>query len=161
MGAFDYNLYVSRIGGPVSVTGYPSADGSGALCLPSMLLAVSSASDNTKASWEFVKSFLGKKIQETVYGVPVLRTEFEAQIEAAKDPDNQILVQHHAAPISEETAQAYRDMVDGLDTLSISDNEIYGIVQEEAAAYFADQKSAENVAAIIQNRVQTIMDERQ
>ena len=52
-------------------------------------------------------------------------------------------------------------MVDGLDTLSISDNEIYGIVQEEAAAYFADQKSAENVAAIIQNRVQTIMDERQ
>lgn len=161
MGALDYNLYVSRIGGPVSVTGYPSADGSGALCLPSMLLAVSSASDNTKASWEFVKSFLGKKIQETVYGVPVLRTEFEAQIEAAKDPDNQILVQHHAAPISEETAQAYRDMVDGLDTLSISDNEIYGIVQEEAAAYFADQKSAENVAAIIQNRVQTIMDERQ
>ncbi len=46
------------------------------------------------------------------------------------------------------------------DTLYYPDLEIYGIIQEEAQAYFQGQKSVEEVSALIQDRVQTLVYER-
>ena len=160
--AADYARETAVFTGPVSVTGYPSADGSSALCAPDALWAISSVSGSEPGCWEFVKYMLGADVQETSDQIPVLRTAFEAQIEAAmivKDAGDPTLI--NAATMTEEEAQAYRNLVDGLDSLSIYDSELFAVVREEAAAYFADQKSAQEVAALIQNRAQVLMDERQ
>jgi len=66
-----------------------------------------------------------------------------------------------SGPMSETQEKSYRDLVYGLNTLASADREILGIIMEEAPSYFFDQKSAEDVAALIQNRVQTLVDERQ
>jgi hypothetical protein len=51
-------------------------------------------------------------------------------------------------------------LVSGVDTIIVSDNELISIVLEEAPAYFYELKSAEDVAEIIANRVQILINER-
>ncbi|HHT77620.1 MAG TPA: hypothetical protein GXZ67_07045 [Clostridiaceae bacterium] len=55
---------------------------------------------------------------------------------------------------------AIYDLVYGVDTIIVSDNELISIVLEEAPAYFYELKSAEDVAEIIANRVQILIKER-
>ena len=154
-------------GGPISVIGYPSPDQNGPVCYISAMLAISAQSSHQDAAWEFIKICLGEDVQKAVSDdncIPVLKTQFEAHIEKAihpnGDPDLLNFSEIELSPMTEEQAQAYRDLVSGLDTLANHDQEIMAIILEEAPAYFYDQKSAEDVAALIQNRVQTLVDER-
>ena len=48
-----------------------------------------------------------------------------------------------------------------VDTMYFYDSAIVDIILEEAAPYFANQKSAEQVADIIQSRVQIYVNENQ
>jgi len=57
--ASDYSRQTAVFTGPVSVTGYPSADGGSALCAPDTLWAISSVSGSEPGCWEFVKYMLG------------------------------------------------------------------------------------------------------
>jgi len=63
-------------------------------------------------------------------------------------------------PLKEESVQNLRNLINGLNTKYPFDEGVMQIIMEEAPAYFNDQKSAEVVADIIQNRVQVIVDER-
>ena len=64
-------------------------------------------------------------------------------------------------PMTEEEAQKVRDFISSVDYVNYSDIEIVNVVMEETAPYFAGQKSLDEVVAIIDNRVQTILNERQ
>lgn len=152
-------------GESISIVGYPSPDSSGPPCYISSLLAISVQSSHSDAAWEFIKVFLGEDVQEAVSDdcIPVLKTQFEAQIEKAmypSSPEYLMISEIEITAMTEEQAQAYRDFVYGLDTLAYQDREIMSIILEEVSAYFYDQKSAEDVAALIENRVQTLVDER-
>ena len=59
---------------------------------------------------------------------------------------------------TDEDNQRIYDLIDG----AVAENinfDITSIITEETGAYFAGQKSAEEVAEIIQNRVQNYLDE--
>ena len=166
----SYAQYVSMVGGPVSVTGFPSSDKRGPMCYMSTMLAINSESGSQKAAWDFVKSFLSEDAQNKLaknYQIPVLTSAFEAQITSAMNPDENnggMIVYDkmgQATPMTEETAQAYRDLVNGLNTLASYDQEIIDIILEEVPEYFNDQKTDKAVAALVQDRVQTLVNERQ
>lgn len=166
----SYAQYVTMVGGPVSITGFPSSDKRGPMCYMSTMLAISADSGSKQAAWDFVKSFLSEDSQKKVvdnYQIPVLTSAFEAQITKAMNPDQNsggnIVYDKmgQMVPMTEETAQAYRDLVNGMDTLASYDQEIVGIVMEEVPVYFNGQKSDKDVAKIIQDRVQTLVNERQ
>ena len=94
-------------------------------------------------------------------GIPVLKSAFEKSIEYARDPKTDYGDYYgHIEPMNEEQAQAFRNLVNSLNTISGYDMDLLQIVLEEAPAYFAGQKSVEDVASLIQNRVQTLVDER-
>jgi multiple sugar transport system substrate-binding protein len=166
----SYAQYITMVGGPISVVGYPSSDKRGPMCYMNTLLSISSSSGSKQAAWDFVKSFFSEEAQtntEQIYQIPVLKTAFEAQIEKAMNPDTTnggkgIIYDKmgQAAPMTGEAAKAYRDLVNGLDTLAVSDQEIVNIVLEEVPEYFNGGKSDEDVAKIIQDRVQTLVNER-
>ena len=168
--ASSYDQMAQVFGEPVSVTGFPTPDKSGPLCSLTTMLAISSESANIDACWTFVKSFLDEESQMQVsknYQIPVLKSAFEAQIESAikgEDGGNIVYKEGDGAygqtPMTEESAQNYRNLVDSLDTLQQTDTEIFGVISEEVPAYFNGQKSDKDVAAIIQDRVQTIVNER-
>jgi len=166
----SYAQYATMVGGPVSVTGFPSSDKRGPMCYISTMLAISSESGSQSAAWDFVKSFLSEDAQNKLaknYQIPVLTSAFEAQITSAMNPDenNGGMVIYdkmgQAAPMTEESAQAYRDLVNGLNTLASYDQEIIDIILEEVPEYFNDQKTDKAVAALVQDRVQTLVNERQ
>ncbi len=176
-GANSYNEMVTVFGEPVSVVGYPSANASGPLCALTNSFAISSESANIDASWSFIKSLLSKDAQTPVdmysYEIPVLKSAFEAQIETAMNPpkdsnnkdSNNMYYSSYTADgmlpaMTEESAQAYRALVDSLDSIMIMDNAVNSIILEEVPAYFNDQKSDKDVSALIQNRVETLVRER-
>jgi multiple sugar transport system substrate-binding protein len=153
-------------GESISIVGYPSPDSSGPPCYISKLLAISVQSSHSDAAWEFIKIFLGEDVQEATadhYGIPVLKTQFEAQIEKAmypSSPEYLMISEIEITAMTTEQAQEYRDFIYGLDTLAYQDREIIAIILEEVPAYFYDQKSAEDVVALMENRIQTLVDER-
>ena len=63
-------------------------------------------------------------------------------------------------PITEQDVQDYRELVESVSTIESYDPAVLNIILEESAAYFADQKDVDDVCAIIQNRTQTIVNER-
>lgn len=167
-----YSDFQNFAGEPISIVGYPSADKSGPICCMSNILAISSESSQIDACWEFIKVCLSDVVQQEIayrYNtngvIPVLKTQFDAQIEESMNPDLAATPYdwfgNPAKAMTAEQAQEYRDLVDSLDTLASSDNEILNIILEEVPAYFNAQKSAEDVAALIQDRVQILVNEKQ
>jgi len=167
----SYNQAATIFGEPVSIVGFPSSTKTGPLCYAGAMFAISSESANPAAAWEFVKTFIAVDAQKTVsenFWIPVMKSVFEEQIDKALNPegstitDNGVVVDYTlgSETMSEESAQAYRDLVDNLDTLYTLDQDVLAIVLEEVPAYFNDQKTAEEVAGIVQNRAQTLVEER-
>jgi len=167
-----YSDFQNFAGEPISIVGFPSAGKSGPICCMSNIVAISSESSQTDACWEFIKVCLSEEIQTEIANrynasgvIPVLKTEFEMQLEESMDPDMAAVSYdwfgNPAKAMTAGQAQEYRDLVDSLDTLAGSDNAILNIILEEVPAYFNDQKSAEEVASLIQDRVQILVDEEQ
>jgi len=166
----EYAEEVVTFGEPISVTGYPTSEKSTASCYMPAMLAIYSGSGNKEAAWEFFKYFYTEKAQTSLYPknqIPVLKSVFEEQVETALNPDpntgGSMLVDSagNPVPMSAEIAEGYRDLINGMNSLGSYDYEIRDIVLEEVAPYFYDQKSQNDVIAIIQERVQTLVDERQ
>ena len=62
-------------------------------------------------------------------------------------------------PLTDKQVEMYRDIVSRVDREYNYNTEIMNIIDEEAAAFFAGQKSASEVAKIIQNRANTYINE--
>jgi len=168
--AETYAYEVMKFGGPVSITGYPSTEKSTAACYMPTMIAISSRSDNKEAAWDFFKYFFNEKGQLAVSSrdeIPVVVSAFEAQVETQLNSDQNaggvIYCDQwgNPIPISSDMADDYRDLIYGLTSLGSYDTDILSIVLEEVPPYFNDQKSQDDVIALIQNRVQTLVDERQ
>ncbi len=56
-------------------------------------------------------------------------------------------------PLTQEQVDDFKAMIDGASVAGNYDSDIMDIINEEAEAYFSGDKSAEDVAALIQNRV--------
>ena|SRR5665647_1512697 len=136
--------------------------------MPTMI-AISSGSNNKAAAWDFIKSFYSEKGQNAVISrnlIPILTSAFEAQIETQLNPDTNtgetIYYDQLGNPVSVtvDMVEGYRDLIYGLDSLGSYDTEILEIVLEEVPPFFNNQKTQDDVINLIQNRVQTLVDER-
>ena len=61
--------------------------------------------------------------------------------------------------LTQEQADSFKDYVNGATVVGNYDSDIMEIVTEEAAAYFAGDKTADEVAKLIQNRVSIYLGE--
>lgn len=170
-GPADYTAHQNYLGEAISIAGYPSTEQNGPVCCASSILAVTTESSNKDGCWEFVKMFLSEDIQQMIAGevydttIPVLKTQFEKQIERAVNPNlveypYDALYGEETKPMTDDQVKKYRSLVDGLNTYASSDDEILSIILEEVPAYFAGQKSPEEVAMLIQDKVQILVDEQ-
>ncbi len=165
-----YAREVMKFGEPISITGYPSSEKSTAACYMPTMIAISSGSDNKEAAWDFLKSFYNEKGQDAVVAknlIPVVISAFDAQIAMQLNPDSNTggTIYYdklgNPVPVTVDMVVGYRDLIYGLDSLGSYDAEILDIVLEEVPPYFDNQKSQDDVIALIQNRVQTLVNERQ
>ena len=163
-------------GEPVSYIGFPTESGQGAYIEYDDAYMISAKSKHKDVAWEFLRYYLTDEYQsDRVYSLPIQKKYFlESAQEATERPywtdsngerheyDDNILMNGEIItipPMSQEQVDAAVAMIESITKHPYIDNDILNIINEDMGAFFSGQKSAREVADIIQNRVQLYVDE--
>lgn len=173
----DYNYAKQGVfGEDITLIGFPVDEGMGAGLNFSSPMAISALSKNQDAAWEFVKGFFTEEYQEALdYDFPVRVDSLKKLEEKAwekpyyideqgkkQEYDDYFYVGGMEIPVEPMTPAETAELVDyilSLDKLCIYNETIYNIVMEEAAGYLEGEKTAEEVAKVIQSRVKIYVSE--
>lgn len=165
----DIQLYEALYGEPVNFIGYPTNSGSGSVVDFDNRFCVAAKSKNKDAAWAFIRQFVLPEAQSNLqWRFPINKAAFEQMITDAmkEDPDNEggmiwyyDDVEVKIGALTEAQAQTVRDIVYGVTSEATYDQQLLNIITEEAAYYFSGEKSASEVAGIIQSRAQLYIDE--
>lgn len=181
----EHQMINGMFGEAVSYVGYPNKERKGNMLQPSGgSMGISTKSKNKEAAWAFISSMLTEEYQESLtssrgggYGFPVSKAALEKQFEKDTTPDyyedengeqveqmktswgyDDFQMDIYAA--TQEEVDEVKALIASAVTISGSaDEQLSGIITEEAEAFFNGQKSAADVAGIIQNRIQTYVNE--
>ena len=166
----DMQMFPALYGEPVNFIGFPTNSGSGSVVGFNNRFCVAAKSKNKDGAWAFIRSFLLPDNQNKLdWNLPVNKAAFEQKIADAmkKQDDNDSVVstwwyddvEITIGPLTEEDAQVVRDMVYNATTEATYDEQLMNIITEEAEYYFNGEKSAQEIAGIIQSRAQLYIDE--
>ena len=176
---FDNYIYWARgqFGEPVTLIGFPAEEGIGAVVSAENQYVISAKSANKEGAWEFLRYYLTEEYQkgDEMYGMPVLRQAVLEKLELAKERpfwenedgtkeyydrtywigDERIILD----PLSEEEANDLFAYIESVTMSDYYDESLSNIISEEADAFFKGDKTAEEVAKIIQSRAQVYINE--
>ena len=159
LGFTDWAFMMNRARDGISIVGLPAKDTNHLFCAPEMFFGIASG-ENEAGGWEFVKTLLATDMTAT-FAFPAKKELFEMLYQQTlKKADENGIITYDYQSMTVESLKECRDAVERMSLLFIRDSEVDLIIDEEVGAYFAGQKSAEAVAAIIQDRVQTLLNER-
>lgn len=165
-------------GEDITFVGMPTENGNGSVILLSYQFAIMEKSTNKKGAWEFIRTLLNAG---SYNGIPVTVSAFETVREEALEKPFFIdengnkeymseTIHDWAAdrdvtivPMTESQADYYADFVTGI-TVALpfsGETAVSNIIREETAAFFAGEVSAEDCAAMIQNRVSIYLSEQE
>ena len=167
--------------------GYPTNDGVGSFMELSSGFAMSAKCRNKDAAWEFLRSFLTEDAQLNSWsGLPARQDVYQARLKEAMTPRYQtnekgeVVHDGNGNPIempvgsywgengeeiqiysmSQEQADKLWEAVTTCTKVREQDDAIYTIVKEQAQAYYSGQKSAQDVARLIQSKVTIYVNEQ-
>jgi len=161
------------LGDDLKYTNVPTMSGNGAGSFTaSLMLGINASSSNQDAAWEFIKTMLGSDIQGSgrLSGYPVLKSATDTIIANMKSGttlgangrrmvlrvgDKEVEIK----PLTDADYKAITDTLPTLNSLQAIDPNIQQVLNEELPTFFTGQKTAEEVASLIQNRVNTILNE--
>lgn len=169
--------------------GLPGTSGNGSLITPyDGMYGICAKSEHKQVAAEFIIDILTKDYEERgryAYGFPSYEKALEdyiadqIDIEYVKDDEGNLVLDEEGNPIpmqggsgigwgdwsydyrpcTQEDADKLMELMNGACTTAHYDTEIFNIISEEVQPYFNDQKSAEEVASIIQNRISLYLSE--
>lgn len=176
----------AMFGSEVTYIGYPNENGeSGTYFQGRTGVAITAKCTDKEGAWSFMEHWLSEGNGSRHYfGFSSKKSEFaEARAEATKveyvlDENGEPLLDDNGEPVVQSrggmgygdweydyrpTTEAEADFLEELIGLArpaaSSDDKIMSIINEEAQAFFSGQKSAKDVAGIIQSRVQVYVNE--
>ncbi|MBO4473742.1 MAG: hypothetical protein J5750_02385, partial [Clostridiales bacterium] len=176
----DYNFYKHLLGGKGKLVGYPTIDGDGVVAEANLSLAIVASSQYKDEAWEVIRSFYSEEAQRTLTsenlatarGYPmmekVLREEGEETVArlnrvyrvAQEDTSQDYGVVTIYFPAEEDTMDELLEIVRSIRCCRANDTSVWSIISEEAAGYFEDSRTAEDVLKNIDNRARQIVQER-
>jgi ABC-type glycerol-3-phosphate transport system substrate-binding protein len=160
---------------PVTVLGYPNNKGvSGITAATSLEFAIMENSANKAGAWAFVKGVLDydglpkygtavmsggeyfymKKSRNDILAAEAKEPPYTYQQGEKKFFENSM----NPRNTDENNAQVF-EMIDNVSTIYREDTHITEIIESDLANFYAGKKSAEDTAALIQNRVSTYLAE--
>ncbi len=159
------------MGEDIAYVGYPAESREGSCirdCGVSFVLAEKSGS--LDGAWEFVRSFLTEDFQRDRLreilpegGMPIRKDIFEERVQRAAGQEGYCFINDEFIPIppmTQEQMDRTVDFIEHLHNPAFEDEVIMNIIYEEAESFFQGQKTAEDVAELVQNRVRLYLDER-
>lgn len=182
----EFQMYNLMFGEEVTCIGFPTTDGSvGVFLNGSDMYGITAKSDNKEGAWAFMETILSYQENDRYsWGIPTRLDEMNARFEEDMTPEyqrdengdimydeNGVAMQHpktswgyddweaeiYAA--TQEEVDMVKAMIKIAQPAVMSDMTILQMITEEAKAYFEGQKSAEDVAGIIQSRVDIYVSE--
>lgn len=165
----EIQLYTEIFGEELTYIGYPTVEGNGAMMSLGSSFGVTKNCENTDVAWKLIREYFLPKDTENDwyygYNFSIRQDEFDKFCENAMSEDNNgswgwgdFMVE--IKPATQEQVDEVKDLIANITAVDGAvSNEIMNIINEEAAAYFSDQKSAEEVAEIIQSRVWVYLSE--
>lgn len=186
--SFDDILYYDAyFGGSSTYIGFPNLSGEpGNMMTLDSGYAMSTSCANKEAAWEFLRIILSEDFQKQMYGLPTNINAYNAKLKEAmtpeyeKDADGNFLLDEEGNKIeisrggfgfgsgevieiyaiTQEQADRLWDLITSTTKVMDSNNSILEIVTEQAKAYYAGQKSAEEVAKLIQSKANIYVNEQ-
>ena len=180
----EYQMMKGMFGEEITYVGFPNKEEKGNLIVPaSGSFGISSKSQYKDGAWEFMKTLIDEEYQDGLvqqhgsWGFPIRIESLEKQFEQDMTPEydedeegnqierpkttwgyNDFTIEIMAA--TQEEVDAVKALIASADKISgNTDQQIINIITEETEPFFKGQKSAADVANIIQNRVQIYVNE--
>ncbi|MDE7105452.1 MAG: extracellular solute-binding protein [Ruminococcus sp.] len=176
----DYNrqLHVT-FNEELSFVGIPDVNGNGALLQTNKNYAIMANSENKEACWKFISQFFDEDYQtsDRFYSIPALKSAFEEKLDSTMqnpyyiDQDGKKQEYEDTYYINDKEVkipnltQEERDFLEeyilGAECQFIQfSSDITNIITEEVDAYFEGERSAQETAELIQNRVSILISEQ-
>jgi ABC-type glycerol-3-phosphate transport system substrate-binding protein len=171
-------IYMKNVlfGEEVSFVGFPNDMGENFSTIqPEISLAICSQASDKDGAWSFVREFLTQEYQDNIsYNFPIRKTSFDTYAAKAMEKpsymENGKLVEYDyvyyidgnevtAQPLTKEEVTKYSNFIKGIHDIASSNRSVTEIINEEASAFFSGQKSAKEVADIIQSRLSIYVNE--
>ena len=183
----SYQMYTMMMEEPVTCIGYPTIDGSRGIYLSGQdIHAITSKSAHKEGAWAFIEYYL-TNCQDSMYmhGLSANADKLEEQFKEAmtpeyekdfstgeykKDENGELIeipkttwgydswtAEIYAA--TQEEVDAVKELINAAKPYDMNDEEIFAIVNEEVQPFFKGQKSAQDVAKVIQSRVSIFISE--
>lgn len=160
----------------VNYIGFPSASGERAILSCYSTYALSAKSKNLDGAWEFLRYYLTEEYQGgQQYNLPTNKKVFDEMAKNGMQKPFYIDGEGNKVeydmyfdingesvildPLSQEQVDQLVDVITSAKKKNYSNTDIENIINEETAAFFEGQKSAKDVAQIIQSRAQIFVDE--
>ena len=179
----QFQMYEAMFGGQLAFKGFPTSEGVGNVVVPNgSRLSISSTCEDVEAAWSFVREMLTEEYFSEdnyyVYGYPLNKAAFdkleakamEKQYETDPETGEQVEVSTGGwgwddfyidiYAMTEEQAQQLEELIASVDRSYSYDQNIMDLVTEECADFFAGNRTAEQAASLIQDRVSTYVNER-
>ncbi|SFJ85837.1 MULTISPECIES: ABC transporter substrate-binding protein [unclassified Bacillus (in: firmicutes)] len=125
---------------------------------PNTTVGINAKSPVKKEAWNFLKFLMSDEVQSKGNGFPINKAVYEQQIKTLKEK-GKLEGPVGSINVSESDIQGLEKMVAEIGVQSPQSTKIESIIAEESKSYFSGQKSAKDVAALIQNRVTTYINE--
>ena len=166
-GFYEYEAFAEKFKGAV-ICGYPSVDGRPATIGSDMAVSISSHTSDESSCKKFLSILLSEDIQKTlIMNIPINK-------KCARDIALLEIEEHNGSVDANEgnkfakagkkldtaLADKYIEQLSTATTSSFVYHSISLIIYEEIPAYFEGQKSFEDVAKVINDRAQKVLDER-
>ena len=170
----DFAYQRQLVPGQTAFLGYPSTDGTGMSSYCFSSLGIVATTKYADLAWDFIRSFLqfsydGSGIQ---YTLSVNRKTFEKECEDEMNRNNALyekamkeyhdlsIYEGYLVWISREDIDTLRELMSTSKRSVSFDSDITAIICEEAAGYFAGDRSEEDVLKTIQNRASMVVKEK-
>lgn len=164
---YSYNYYSEMFNGDMALKGFPDVPESGAVFnMNGTGLAIASTCKNQDAAWSFVRTLLTREYQENyTYGFCTNRELCEENIQSMVGESyysyDQVTGEEKEIIFTQENADLITDLINNTSMVAdYNTSQINDIINEEVAYYFSGEKTAQDVAATIQNRVSIYVNEQ-
>lgn len=136
-----------------TMIGYPGAAGNGLSIIFNEELALCALGQQQAGAWEFLRTLYTYDFQYN--GSSIMCAVRQDAFDAKEDRYLEV-----NGSCTEAESMAARALVYGAENVRTNDSPVIGIISEEAAAFFAGDKTAEETADIIQSRVEIYLGEQ-
>ncbi len=185
----DLTMNEADFGGKMTYIGFPTVSGVGSYLSLNSGYGISSSCADKEAAWQFLRSFMTEKALENnnYWGFPANRNLLEKKLQEAmtveyqKDENGNYLLDENGERIrvpkggfwsegmeeptmfyslTQEQADKVMELINSTDKLYMENTAALNIIFEQLDAFLSGQKSAEEVAKLVQGKMSIYVNEQ-